>query len=434
MSPETSSATSRRDFLTTSAAVTAGAVTLNLGSAVYAAGNELLKVGLIGCGGRGTGAAINALNADLQVQLYAMADTFADRLDSSLATIRREMKNHPEKVAVAPERCFTGFDGYKKVIECCDVVLLCTPPGFRPLHLRAAVEAKKHVFCEKPVAVDPTGVRSVIESAEIAKKNNTSLLCGFCYRYEFAKRETVRRIHDGQIGDVMILHVSYNTGGIWHRGFNDKWSDMEYQLRNWYYFTWLSGDHIVEQHCHNIDKACWVLKEEYPIAATAVGGRQVRTDSKKYGNIYDHFAVVFEYENGKKVFSNCRQIPGAANEVSDYVYGTKGRAILMGAKSEDSHQILSDKVWKFSGKNSDMYDQEHIELFAAIRAGKPINDGVQSAYSTLMAIMGREAAYTGRRLTWKQMLASKQDLMPKTLEWGPMPVAPVPMPGITKFV
>jgi myo-inositol 2-dehydrogenase / D-chiro-inositol 1-dehydrogenase len=422
--------TSRRAFLKASAATAATATIFS--GAYAAAGSETLRVGLVGCGGRGTGAAKQALRADPKTKLVAMCDAFMDRLDDSLKGLltSKETQDIAAQIDVTPERCFDGFDGYKKLLDCgVDVVLLCTPPGFRPLHLRAAIEAKKHVFCEKPVAVDATGVRSVIESAKLAKEKGVSLCSGFCYRYDEAKRETIKRIHSGMIGDVVAMHITYLTSPLWWRGHDPKWSEMEYQMRNWYYFSWLSGDFLVEQHCHNFDKANWVLKGESPVAAVGMGGRQVRTDPK-YGNIYDHFAVTLEFPNGVKLFSACRQMGGCTGDVNDHVIGTKGSAQLM------KHTVSErgGTTWEFEGDAKDMYQVEHDELFGGIRSGKLINDGEAAAHSTLMALMAREAAYSGKRITWKQMLASEQNLAPTHYTWGPNPVYSVPMPGSYQFV
>jgi predicted dehydrogenase len=299
------------------------------------------------------------------------------------------------------------------------------------MHLRAAVEARKHVFAEKPLAVDAPGVRSVIESARIAKTNGTTLMSGFCYHYHQPKREAMKRIHDGAIGDITAMQVNYNTGPIWLREFDPKSSAMEKQMRNWYYYTWLSGDFIVEQHCHNLDKAAWAMKGEMPVAAVSLGGRQQRTDPK-YGHIYDHFATVFEYANGVKLFSACRQMSNTANDVSDHFFGTKGSAHFSDSKS--THEILGPSKWEFTGDAPSMYQVEHNDLFAALRAGRPINDGEAAAHSTLMAILGRTAAYTGKRITWKQMLESKENMAPTKYEWGDVPTPTVAIPGVTKFV
>src|SRR5262245_21877867 len=331
--------TTRRDFLAASA-VAGG---LAFAPSLFAGQNSALKVGLVGCGGRGTGAAKNTLKADSNVKLVAMADIYDDQIKRSINQLQKN-KEIAAQVDVKPDMCFTGFDAYKKVIDACDVVLLTTTPHFRPMHLKAAIDAGKHVFAEKPVAVDAPGVRSVLETAKKAKEKNLSLLIGFCYRWEFSKRETVKRIHDGAIGDVAAIHCNYITGDP-GRYFEMKepMETMEYQMRNWYYFTWTSGDHIVEQHCHNHDKAAWVLKGEYPISAYGLGGRQSRTDPK-LGNIFDHHTVIYDYKSGAKCISMCRQVtaPKLFNEVSDHIIGTKGHAELMKHTVDTGH-----KVWEF---------------------------------------------------------------------------------------
>jgi len=418
--------TSRRDFLVAGSAVAASTL---VGGGVHAAGNDVIKIGLIGCGGRGTGAAVNALKADKNVKLIAMADAFSDRLESSLGQISKQFG---AKVEVPNSNKFTGFEGYLGVLNSgVDLVILATPPHFRPAHLRACLEAKKHVFCEKPIAVDPVGVRSVIATAEEFKKQGLSLVSGFCYRYDLAKRETIKRIHGGDIGDIVTMQINYNTGPIWHKGKDPKWGPMETQLRNWYYYTWLSGDHIVEQHVHNFDKASWVMNGVMPIAATGVGGRQVRTDPK-YGNIYDHHAIAFEYANGVRLYSFCRQQKGCQDDVSDHIFGSRGSAELM------SHKITGDKKWQYEGEAPNMYQVEHDELFAAIRAGKILNDGVSAAYSTMMSILGRMAVYTGQRVTWDFALnQSKLDLTPAKYDMNaemPAVFSEIAIPGETKLV
>jgi predicted dehydrogenase len=423
MSPEPTA--TRRDFL--AASTLAGG--LALAPSLFAGENSALKIGLIGCGGRGTGAAKNALKADSNVQLVAVADMYDDRIRDSLNQLQKN-KEVAGQVKVTPATCFTGFDAYKDVIAASDVVLLTTPPHFRPMHLKAAVEAGKHVFAEKPLAVDAPGIRSVIESAGKAKEKNLALLVGFCYRYEFAKRETVKRIHEGMIGDVTAIHCNYLANELWHRPIDKPFDTMEYQMKNWYYFTWLSGDHIVEQHCHNHDKAAWVLRGEYPVSCYGMGGRQKRTDPK-WGNIFDHHTVVYDYKSGARVISLCRQMsgPGIFTETSDRIFGTKGSAELM------KHTIAAGgQAWEYDGPGSDMYDQEHVEFYQALRAGRPINNGVEGAYSSLMSIMGRMATYTGQKITWKMAMESKEDLSPKSYDWGPLKYAPVAVPGITKFV
>jgi myo-inositol 2-dehydrogenase/D-chiro-inositol 1-dehydrogenase len=425
----------RRDFLKTSTAAVVGGMLaggLSLGRSAHAAnGDDLLKVGLIGCGGRGTGAASQALHTQGNVRLVAMADTFADRLEGSLT----ELQADPEiadRIDVPPERRFTGFDGYKQVIDSdVDVVLLTTPPHFRPAQLKAAVDAGKHVFCEKPVAVDAPGVRSVLETVEQARQKNLSIVSGLCWRYDLGVRETVKRIQDGQIGDVVAMQVTYNTGGLWNHTRQPDWSDMEYQVRNWLYYTWLSGDHNVEQHIHTLDKAAWILGDAHPIAATGLGGRQVRTD-EKWGNIFDHHSVVYEFDNGIRVFSLCRQQDGCTPDNSARIMGSTGRADVLRHVIEGSNSS-ADAAWKYSGPKPNMYQVEHDELFASIRSGNPINNGVYMAQSTLMAIMGRMATYTGQTITWDQAFNSQEDLTPPAYEWGPLAVAPVAKPGITQF-
>ncbi len=423
-----SSVPSRRDFLKTStAAAVGGAIVggLSLSRSAHAGGDDVLKIGLIGCGGRGTGAAAQALAADKNVKLTAMGDAFADRLQQSLANLKQQTP--AEKIDVAADRCFVGFDAYQKVIDSgVDVVLLCTPPHFRPAHFKAAVAAGKHIFAEKPVAVDAQGVRSVLATAEEAKKKGLSVVSGLCYRYDLPKRETIKRIHDGEIGDIVAINVNYNTGTLWMHPRKPEWSDMEWQMRNWLYFTWLSGDHNVEQHVHSLDKAAWVMKDEPPVKAFGLGGRQVRVQPE-FGQIFDHHAVVYEYANGVKLFAYTRQQAGCSVDVSDYVMGTKGTADVM------HHEIKGADKWRYRGEKPNMYQVEHDELFASIRSGNPIDNSLYMARSSMMAIMGRMATYTGQTITWDQAMNSKEDLTPPKYEWGPLAVAPVAMPGITQF-
>ena len=421
--------TTRRDFLAASAVTAAGAALSALAPNAHAAGGDTLRVGLIGCGGRGTGAATQALHADPNVQLVAMGDVFKDRALASLDQIRKD-EEIAAKVQVKPEHVFDGFDAYKGVLAAgVDVVLLTTPPHFRPLHLAAAVAAGKHVFAEKPVAVDAPGVRSVLKTCAEARKKNLALVSGLCWRYDHGMRATFQEIHDGAVGDIVALQCTYNAGGLWHIDRQPGWSDMEWQCRNWLYFTWLSGDHNVEQHIHSLDKMAWVLKDEYPVKAVGLGGRQSRTQPE-FGHIFDHHSVVYDYPNGVKVFSNCRQQNGCANDVSDHVFGTRGTCDVM------KHVIKGPggkKLWQYSGGRGDMYQNEHNELIASIRAGKPINNGDYMTRSTLMAIMGRMATYTGKVITWEQALNSQEDLTPPKYEFGPLPVPPVAVPGVTKF-
>lgn len=425
---------SRRSFLKASAAVATGAY-LAGAAPVHAAGSDVIRVGLIGCGsprgGRGRGAAENCLSTGPNVKLIAMADVFKDHLDFTREFLQK--RHGTEKVDVPQDRCFVGFDAYQKLLDLkeIDLVLLAAPPGFRPQHLKAAVAAGKHIFAEKPVAVDGPGVRSVLESCTEAKKKNLSLVSGLCWRYDTGKRETFKQIHDGAVGDIVTLQCTYNTGGLWMVPRQPEMSDMEWQLRNWLYFTWLSGDHNVEQHIHSLDKMAWAMKDEYPVKAVGLGGRQIRT-GPEYGHIFDHHSVVYEYANGVKLFANCRQQPGCANDVTDYIFGTKGTCDVM------KHLIKGEKTWKYSreqsNKDRSMYQVEHDELIASIRDGKPIHNGDYMTKSTLMAIMGRMATYTGQEITWEKALNSKENLMPAKLEMGSLPVPAVAKPGVTKFI
>lgn len=425
----------RRTFLASSTAAAVAAVsaapTVNAG--LYAGGSDRLKVGLIGCGGRGTGAASQALNADSGTELVAMADAFEDRLMSSRARLQRQFnKDGLERVVVPEDNCFVGFDAYKRVIDKADVVCLTSTPHFRPRHLKAAVEANKHVFCEKPVAVDAPGLRSVMESVELARKNKKSLVSGLCWRYHNGKRAVFDKIKEGMIGDITSMQCSYMTGGVWdpRKTRQQCKTEMEYQIRNWYYYTWLSGDFNVEQHIHSLDKMLWAMNDEAPVSISGSGGRQVRTDPK-YGNIYDHFNVVYEWANGVKAFARCRHWKGCESAVNDYIVGTKGRVDVM------KHRIYDhdgNEIWKFEGEGGDMYQIEHDELFASIRGAHPINNGDYMCKSTMLAISGRIAAYTGQKLTWEQVMNSEEDLTPKAYDWGDVPVPEVAIPGKTKFV
>jgi predicted dehydrogenase len=418
---------SRRQFLGTSAAAAALAALPH----AHAAGGDTLRVGLVGCGGRGTGAAGQALNADPNVKLVAMGDAFEDRVHQSLNTLKSDAKI-AAKLDVPPERCFTGFDAYKQVIAACDVVLLATPPHFRPQHLAAAVDAGKHVFCEKPVAVDAPGVRSVLATCERAKAKNLSVVSGLCMRHDNGFREAVKRIHDGALGEIHTLQANDYRGPIWVRPRQLDWSDMVWQMRNWYYFTWLCGDFNVEQHVHMLDACSWVLGDRYPVKAVGTGGRQQRA-GPEYGHIYDHFSVTYEYDGGAKLFATCRQQKDCANDISAHAVGTKGRAELSSRRKGLSIQAAGE--WTYTGPKNDMYQTEHDVLFASIRGGKPVNNGEYMAKSTLLAIMGRMAAYTGRAITWDMALHSKEDLSPPRYDWDvSLPVPPVAVPGVTKFV
>lgn len=418
---------SRRDFLksTAATAVLVGAGPLLVGQGVHAAGSDVIKVGVIGCGGRGKGAANDCLAAGENVKIVALGDAFKDRLDSCVNDLTKNEKLKG-KVDISPERCFVGFDAYKKVLASgVDLVILATPPGFRPTHFQAAVEAGKHVFMEKPVAVDAPGVRKVIAAGELATQKNLGVVAGTQRRHQKSYVETMKRIHDGVIGHIIGGQCYWNQGGLWMHPRQPEWSDMEWQLRNWLYFTWLSGDHICEQHVHNIDVMNWAL-QAHPEKAVGMGGRQVRTDPA-YGHIFDHFTIDFVYPGDIHIMSMCRQIDGCANNVSEFVSGWKGY-------SNCASSITCDTPWKYEGEAMGPYQQEHKDLIDSIRAGKPLNEAKRVAESCMTAIMGRMSTYTGQEITWEQALASTEDLMPKTLEFGPLPVAPVAVPGKTPFV
>jgi predicted dehydrogenase len=417
----------RRDFLKTASAASMATLagTMAGTGGLFAAGSDAIRVGVIGAGGRGTGAAIDAVNAAPGVEIVALYDPFRDRVDSCLKTLREKV---PAAVKVRPEACFTGLDGYKKLLEIKDInyIVTAAPPGFRPLHLEACVNAGKHVFMEKPVAVDPVGVRSVIASSELAAKKGLGLVAGTQRRHQQKYLETMKRIHDGAIGEIVGGQCYWNQGDLWVVKKTPEMSEMEWQCRNWLYFSWTSGDHIVEQHVHNIDVMNWALRAT-PVKVMAMGGRQVRT-APEYGNIFDHFAVEFEYPNGVRVASQCRQIKGCADRVEEKIVGTKGHAFGYG-------EISGPNAWKFEAEERNPYVVEHTDLIESIRAGKPLNEGRRIAESTLCAIMGRLSAYTGRALSWDwAMNASKLDLFPKTLAFGPNPVDPVAVPGTTPLV
>jgi predicted dehydrogenase len=429
--PQTDS--NRREFLKHSAvAATAGLIAGSpISAAAFAAGDDVLKVGLIGCGGRGTGAAAQALQADRNVKLTAMGDVFEDRLEKSLNSLTGK-EEVVAKIDVPKERRFVGFDAYKQVIASgVDVVLLTTPPHFRPMHLKAAIAAGKHVFAEKPVAVDAPGVRSVLETCELAKKKKLSVVSGLCLRYDQGFQELIKRVHGGEIGRITTLFANDYRGPIWMFPRKPDWTDMHWQMRNWYYFTWLSGDFNVEQHVHYLDTCAWAMGG-YPVKAVGMGGRQVRV-GKEYGNIYDHHSVVYEYADGARLVSNTRQQAKCWNTMSAQVHGTKGTANLTDTRR--SRLFITGegggRKWTYTGKHKNMYQVEHDLLFAGIRAGKPLNNGEYMANSTLLAIMGRMATYTGREVTWKQAQESTEDLSPKKYEWGEIAMPEVALPGVT---
>lgn len=424
---------SRRRFIKSTGAVALGStVALNLGlsGSSFAVNSDTLKIGLIGCGGRGTGAANQALNADPNVVLTQMADIFEDRMSLSVNSLKKE---HGERVRVKKSNQYVGFDGAQKVIDSdVDVVLLATPPCYRPKMLEMAIAAGKHVFCEKPMAVDAPGIRRVLAAADLAKQKGLSLVSGFCWRYHTPKRETFGRILDGALGEVHTVYNTYNTGALWLRDTKPEWSPMKKKMRNWLYYNYLSGDHIVEQAIHSIDMMSWVLGDVPPVRATGTGGRQSRVEPE-YGNIFDHFAIVYEYGNGAKGFHFSRQQKGCSNSYAVEVMGDSGSAMIDCIR--DRHSIRGVENWRYRGESNDMYQQEHDELFASIREGKPMNDGKWMAQSTMLGIMARMVAYTGQTLTYEEALNSEEVLAPDDLTGDTvLQDPPVAMPGITPFI
>jgi myo-inositol 2-dehydrogenase/D-chiro-inositol 1-dehydrogenase len=420
------SSENRRHFLRTTGAAIAGSAILR------AQTNNAIKVGLVGCGGRGTGAAAQALKADDYAELTAVADVSQERIDESLSHL---MRGNAAKVKVDPKNQFLGLDAYEKLIASgVDVVLLATPPGFRPGHLRACIEANKHVFCEKPIAVDAPGVRHVLETAKMAKQKNLSLVAGFCWRYSNYVAATFDQLHSGAIGDPVAYYATYYTSPVKPMPpastRPEGMSDVEWQIRNWYNFQWLCGDSLVEQAVHSADKIAWAMKDQPPISCVAVGGRQIPAEG---GNIYDHFEVNYLYPNNFRAFLGSRQIENCWNENADYILGSKG-SITIG-RGPLPRLVAGEKTWTFEGQKNDMYQQEHNVLFASIRQNKPINDGERMATSTMVAMMGRMAAYTGQEVTWDQAMNSQEKIFPDKVEWnGSLAVPPLPRPGVNRLI
>ncbi len=411
--------------------------------------DDTIRVGLIGCGGRGTGAALQALKAAANTKLVAMADAFSDRIEESHKNMMEPEEADEEtmdairRIDVPAEMRFDGFDGYKEVIAASDVIILTTPPGFRPLHFEAAVEAGKHVFMEKPVATDAPGIRQVLATAEKAKQKKLNVVVGLQRHYQTVYRKWVEQIHAGAIGDIILGRVYWNSGGVWVRSraeYEEKagrpLTEMEYQMRNWYYFNWLCGDHIVEQHIHNIDIGNWV-KKGHPVKAQGQGGRLVRT-GLDHGEIYDHHFVEFEYEDESRILSQCRHIPDCMNRVSEAFHGTSGTAPSPG----ELYDASGSAIFRHNSKDDpNPYQVEHDELFAAINAGEfKYADTENGAIATMSSILGRMATYSGKVITWEEAMASDLDLMPEKFAWdADPPVLPdaegryeIPMPGITK--
>ncbi len=427
---------SRRNFLKTSSLLVAGgavASSLNIANAAHAYGSDTIKIGLIGCGGRGTGAAAQAMNTEGSVKLVAMGDVFANKVQGAMRGLKGQ---YGEKVDVPQERMFDGIDNYKKVLETdCDLVILATPPGFRPQHVEAAVKAGKHVFMEKPVAVDAPGVRRVLEATAEAKKKDLAIAVGLQRRHERAYREIITELQDGKIGDINFTRAYWNGAGVWVRPRRPGQTELEYQINNWYYFNWLSGDHINEQHIHNLDVINW-LKNGYPVKAQGQGGRQVRT-GQEFGQIFDHHMVEFTYADGSKMLSQCRHIPNTWSPVAEYAHGSQGNADIGGGKIFDHKGKM---IWNTKA-GRDGHQVEHHDLFADLRKGERPNEGEYGAKSTMTAIFGRMATYGGQEIEWEDAINSKLSLcdVDKLENFdSPAPIQPdangfyaVPVPGVT---
>ena len=432
---------SRRSFLAQSSAVLAGGALLGdrLGAAAPAAslprnamGDEEIRVALVGWGGRGGGAAAQALSTEGKVKLVALADAFSDRLEGTLKNLTA---GHGDQVAVPAERRFVGFDAYQKAIDCdVDLVILATPPGFRPQHFEYAIAKGKHVFMEKPLAVDAPGVRKVLKAAEESKRKNLKVGVGLQRHHDPRYQETVKRLQDGAIGELKMFRAYWNGAGVWVNPRQEGQTEMEYQMRNWYYFNWLCGDHIVEQHIHNLDVCNWV-KGAYPVEAQGMGGRQVRTGID-HGEIYDHHMVEFMYADGTKMLSQCRHIPGCANNVSEHVIGASGTANIGGGRIEGP----GGWSWRWRGDGVNPYQVEHDVLFAAVRNDTPFNEAENGAKSTMTSIFGRMATYSGQIVTWEQAINSDLALLPAAFDWKADPPTlpdadgryPIPVPGSTR--
>ena len=433
---------SRREFVKQSSLLAGGLVAMPF---ISKAGfnnsvDDTIKVALIGCGGRGTGAAMQALLSKQNVKLVAMADAFRDRLDEcfkQLTDENNEEGNVKDKVSVTDETKFVGFDGYTKAIPLADVVILCTPPGFRPIHFAEAIKQGKHVFMEKPVATDPAGVKRVLEVAEEAKRKKLNVVVGLQRHYQNSYRELFKRVKEGAIGEITSGQVWWNNDGVWVKMREPGQTEMEYQMRNWYYFNWLCGDHITEQHIHNIDVMNW-FKGSYPVKAQGMGGRQVRT-WKEFGEIYDHHFVEYHYADGTILNSQCRHIKGTHAIVDEMIVGTKG-VVKFGAAEISSK---GKSLYKYDkSKENNPYQTEHDELFAAIAKGEfKFTDAENGAKATLTSVIGRMATYSGQIIEWDKTLNSGISIQPARYAWdAPPPVLPdsngfypIATPGVTKY-
>ena len=428
--------TTRRTFLKSSLAAGAAlTMPLSLARSAHAAGADGFRVGLIGCGGRGSGAAENAMEAGDDVKLVAMADLFEERLAPARARLK---ELSPHQVEVDDDHLFHGFDGYKKVMESdVDVVVIAPTSHFIPIHLQAAIAAGKHVFCEKPHGLDVPGVKLVTKTCEEARQKNLAIVSGLCWRYDHAVRETMKRVQDGAIGEIIAVQENYDGVPYGANERKPEWSELEYQFRNWYHFNWLSGDQTAQQLIHSIDKGSWALGDVPPVKAWGLGGRQVCLDPK-YGDQFDHFSVVFEYASGVRMYAYCRDIPGCQfNETSDVILGTKGKAFMPGRC-----RIEGANPWRAEESKEVMYDVEHKELFESLRQGQPINNSNYMIVSSMLAVLAQMVCYTGEEITWEQAMTSTLDFSLPAYNWdAEPPVKPTadgtyaaPLPGVTKFV
>lgn len=436
---KTAARRSRRSFIKSSSLAVAGGTMLgglSLARAAHPYGDETIRIGVIGCGGRGTSAAAHAMNTSGATRLVAMGDAFDDRIQAAL----RGLSRYGDQVDVPCQRRFVGFDAYVRVLECdLDLVILATPPGFRPQHFEAAIVAGKHVFAEKPVAVDAAGVRRFLAANSTAQENGLAVAVGLQRHHEKKYQETIARLHDGAIGEVVTSRAYWNGGGVRTRPRREGQTEMEFQMRNWYHFNWLCGDHICEQHVHNLDVINWV-KQAYPVLANGHGGREFRTGHEQR-QIFDHHFVEFTYEDNSRLFSQCRHVQGCWNSVSEHVQGTTGRADVSGGKIWDAE---GNQIWRFGKGGGGGHQQEHHDLFAQLRSGEIPNEGEYGAMSTMTAILGRMATYSGKSLTMEEAMASEIVVSPaddySSFADSP-PVLPdnqgrypVAVPGVTKVV
>jgi predicted dehydrogenase len=443
---------SRRQFVKGASALVAGAgllgVNQQIARSAHVSGSDEIKIGLIGCGGRGRGAASQALETKGKVTLWAVCDAFADNMSDALNGLKNEVAEkakdkdslfYESRVDVPSERQFVGFDGYQKLIDSgVDLVILATTPHFRPIHFEAAVKAGKHIFMEKPVATDAVGVRRILAANEEAKAKNLMVAVGLQRRHDPRYIEAVKRLQDGAIGDILFTRVYWNGTSPWIRPRKPEYTEMEYQMRNWYYFTWLCGDHIVEQHIHNLDVGNWI-RGMTPSEANGMGGRQVRT-GKECGQIFDHHFVEYTYPDGTKMYAQCRHQEGTFMSVTEHAHGKKGTADL---DDRDGPEIIAgDDKWRSNAPKVNGWHQEHKDLFAALRKGDIYNEAEYGAHSTMTAILGRMATYSGKKIKWDEALNSTLDLSPKKYDFAADPPVmpdkdgyyPVPMPGKTEVL